>query len=223
MSTASSRRSGTCAAALADGLVEGRPITYRGSVTSTKLKVSGIDVFSAGDFSGGDGDARTSSCATPAAASTSASIVAGQSHRRRRPLRRYRRRQLVFRPAQEGRGCRGNARLSDLRSGLRLGRRRWRTLRRPLRRSRTMPRFCGCNGVSKGQVVSCIAQGAHSLDAVRAELQGIGKLRLLHRPRRESARADARRRCSRRGAEDDVQVHQLHAMTTCVARSWRRG
>ena len=40
--------------ALADGLVE-RPSGYRGSVTSTKLKVSGIDVFSAGDFSGGDG------------------------------------------------------------------------------------------------------------------------------------------------------------------------
>src|SRR3546814_2667283 len=39
---------------LADGLV-GRPTGYRGSVTSTKLKVSGIDVFSAGDFSGGDG------------------------------------------------------------------------------------------------------------------------------------------------------------------------
>jgi len=40
--------------ALADGLVEA-PTGYRGSVTSTKLKVAGLDVFSAGDFSGGDG------------------------------------------------------------------------------------------------------------------------------------------------------------------------
>jgi nitrite reductase (NADH) large subunit len=40
--------------ALADGLTTG-PTGYGGSVTSTKLKVSGIDVFSAGDFSGGDG------------------------------------------------------------------------------------------------------------------------------------------------------------------------
>ncbi|WP_174285392.1 nitrite reductase large subunit NirB [Sphingomonas bacterium] len=40
--------------ALADGLVD-RHTGYRGSVTSTKLKVSGIDVFSAGDFAGGDG------------------------------------------------------------------------------------------------------------------------------------------------------------------------
>src|SRR3546814_4147199 len=27
--------------------------------------------------------------------------------------------------------------------------------------------ICGCNGVTKGQGVSCIAKGAHSLDAVR--------------------------------------------------------
>ncbi|MGF7148480.1 nitrite reductase (NADH) large subunit [Sphingomonas zeicaulis] len=40
--------------ALADGCTTGCT-GYEGSVTSTKLKVSGIDVFSAGDFSGGDG------------------------------------------------------------------------------------------------------------------------------------------------------------------------
>src|SRR3546814_20268 len=39
---------------LADGLVA-KPSGYQGSVTSTKLKVSRIDVFSAGDFSGGEG------------------------------------------------------------------------------------------------------------------------------------------------------------------------
>src|SRR5688500_13423484 len=38
---------------LADHLVDA-PTGYTGSVTSTKLKVSGIDVFSAGDFIGGD-------------------------------------------------------------------------------------------------------------------------------------------------------------------------
>ncbi len=40
--------------ALADHACE-QPSGYEGSVTSTKLKVSGIDLFSAGDFSGGDG------------------------------------------------------------------------------------------------------------------------------------------------------------------------
>src|SRR3546814_4754851 len=39
---------------LADGLVA-KPSVYQGSATSTKVKVSGIDVFSAGDFSGGEG------------------------------------------------------------------------------------------------------------------------------------------------------------------------
>ncbi|WP_431202017.1 NAD(P)/FAD-dependent oxidoreductase [Bradyrhizobium betae] len=33
----------------------GRPVAYQGSVVSTNLKVSGVSVFSAGDFIGGDG------------------------------------------------------------------------------------------------------------------------------------------------------------------------
>jgi len=40
--------------ALADAATDA-PTGYHGSVTSTKLKVSGIDLFSAGDFSGGEG------------------------------------------------------------------------------------------------------------------------------------------------------------------------
>ncbi|QAY77508.1 NAD(P)/FAD-dependent oxidoreductase [Sphingosinicella sp. BN140058] len=40
--------------ALAEGLA-GRAAGYAGSVTSTKLKVSGIDLFSAGAFAGGEG------------------------------------------------------------------------------------------------------------------------------------------------------------------------
>ena len=40
---------------LADHLTSNDVVAYEGSVTSTKLKVTGVDVFSAGDFSGGDG------------------------------------------------------------------------------------------------------------------------------------------------------------------------
>jgi nitrite reductase (NADH) large subunit len=40
---------------LATALAEGEESAYTGSVTSTKLKVTGVDVFSAGDFSGGEG------------------------------------------------------------------------------------------------------------------------------------------------------------------------
>lgn len=40
---------------LADHLTGVDGVAYEGSVTSTKLKVTGVDVFSAGDFSGGEG------------------------------------------------------------------------------------------------------------------------------------------------------------------------
>ncbi|AWK84905.1 nitrite reductase large subunit NirB [Azospirillum thermophilum] len=40
---------------LAERLAGGTEAAYAGSVTSTKLKVTGVDVFSAGDFSGGEG------------------------------------------------------------------------------------------------------------------------------------------------------------------------
>ena len=39
----------------ANHLVHKSYLTYKGSVTSTKLKVTGVDLFSAGDFSGGEG------------------------------------------------------------------------------------------------------------------------------------------------------------------------
>lgn len=40
---------------LAEHLIGADGVAYEGSVTSTKLKVTGVDVFSAGDFSGGEG------------------------------------------------------------------------------------------------------------------------------------------------------------------------
>ena len=43
---------------------------YQGSVTSTKLKVTGIDLFSAGDFTGGEGTEDDPAIPTPSAAST---------------------------------------------------------------------------------------------------------------------------------------------------------
>ena len=45
-----SRRSGRCAEVCADHLADEGFATYDGSVPSTRLKVSGVDVFSAGDF-----------------------------------------------------------------------------------------------------------------------------------------------------------------------------
>jgi nitrite reductase (NADH) large subunit len=70
--------------------------------------------------------------------------------------------------------------------------------------------ICGCNGVSKGKVWRCIAGGAQPRCGA-LHLQGFGKLRQLHRLGRKPAAIDAGRRIrGERGAKTDVQMHQLH-------------
>ncbi len=149
---------------LADGLVD-KPTGYRGSVTSTKLKVSGIDVFSAGDFSGGAG------CEDIVLRDASrgvykrvvlkddrvvGAVLYGDTAdgnwyfdllKRQEDVSRLRD-VLIFGQAFASGGGQADpkaavAALSDC------------------------AEICGCNGVTKGAVVSSIAKGAHSLDAVR--------------------------------------------------------
>ncbi|GLK43457.1 MULTISPECIES: nitrite reductase large subunit NirB [Novosphingobium] len=150
---------------LADGLTD-RHTGYRGSVTSTKLKVAGLDVFSAGDFSGGEGCEDI--VLRDAARGVYKRVVVkedkvvgavlygdtadggwyfdllkkGEDVSEVRDL-------LIFGQAfASGGGAldpkAAVAALSD------------------------DAEICGCNGVSKGQVVGCIEAGACSLDAVRA-------------------------------------------------------
>jgi nitrite reductase (NADH) large subunit len=150
---------------LADGLTD-QHSGYKGSVTSTKLKVAGLDVFSAGDFSGGEG------CEDIVLRDASRGVYKrvvvkddkvigavlygdtadggwyfdllkrGEDVAEMRDL-------LIFGQAfASGGGAMDPkaavAALSD------------------------DAEICGCNGVSKGQVVACIDKGACSLDAVRA-------------------------------------------------------
>ncbi|AJP73378.1 nitrite reductase large subunit NirB [Sphingomonas hengshuiensis] len=151
--------------ALADGLVE-QHSGYRGSVTSTKLKVAGLDVFSAGDFSGGDG--AEDIVLRDAARGIYKRVVVKNDRivgavlygdtadggwyfdllKRQEDIANLRD-VLIFGQAFASGGGQADpkaavAALSDT------------------------AEICGCNGVSKGQVVSCIAKGARSLDAVRA-------------------------------------------------------
>ncbi|UZK66686.1 nitrite reductase large subunit NirB [Sphingomonas sp. M1-B02] len=151
--------------ALADGLVE-KPSGYRGSVTSTKLKVAGLDVFSAGDFSGGDG--AEDIVLRDAARGVYKRVVVKDDRivgavlygdtadggwyfdllKRQADIAELRD-VLIFGQAFASGGGQADpksavAALSDT------------------------AEICGCNGVSKGMVVSCIAKGAKSLDAVRA-------------------------------------------------------
>ncbi|SNS76131.1 assimilatory nitrite reductase (NAD(P)H) large subunit precursor [Sphingomonas laterariae] len=151
--------------ALADGLTTG-PSGYEGSVTSTKLKVAGLDVFSAGDFSGGDG---------------AEDIVlrdAARGHYRRVVVKEDR----VVGAVLYGDTADGNwyfdlmkkgEDISSIRDNLIFGQAfaSGGGLADPKAAVAALSddaEICGCNGVSKGQVVACIDGGAATLDAVRA-------------------------------------------------------
>ncbi|WGM48028.1 Nitrite reductase [NAD(P)H] [Brevundimonas sp. NIBR10] len=150
--------------ALADGLTE-RHTGYRGSVTSTKLKVSGIDVFSAGDFSGGQG---------------AQDIVLRDASRGvyKRVIVRDDRIVGAVLYGDTGDGgwyfdlMKRGEDISTVRDMLIFGQ------AFALGGGQTDPKaavaalsdnaeICGCNGVSKGKVVACIGGGAVTLDAVR--------------------------------------------------------
>ncbi|HZU64161.1 MAG TPA: nitrite reductase large subunit NirB [Novosphingobium sp.] len=153
--------------ALADQAT-GQPTGYTGSVTSTKLKVSGIDLFSAGDFSGGDG---------------AEDIVM------RDAARGLYKRVVVKEGRLVGAVLYGDTAdgswyfdllkkaedISDIREALIFGQafaQGGGALADPNAAVAALAddaEICGCNGVSKGTVVACITGGAHSLDAVRGQ------------------------------------------------------
>jgi len=151
--------------ALADGLVA-EPSGYRGSVTSTKLKVSGIDVFSAGDFSGGDG--AEDIVMRDAARGVYKRVVVKDDR--------------IVGAVLYGDTADGNwyfdllkkqEDISDLRDLLIFGQAFAQgggqaDPKAAVAALSDDAEICGCNGVSKGQVVASIGAGACSLDAVRA-------------------------------------------------------
>ncbi len=151
--------------ALADGLTDSHS-GYRGSVTSTKLKVAGLDVFSAGDFSGGAGAEdivlRDASRGIYKRVVVKDDRIVGavlygdttdggwyfdllKRGEDIAPIRDM----LIFGQSFASGGATADpkaavAALSD------------------------DAEICGCNGVTKGKVVACIGAGNATLDAVRA-------------------------------------------------------
>ncbi|MCW3847401.1 nitrite reductase large subunit NirB [Sphingomonas sp. LB-2] len=151
--------------ALADGLVE-KPTGYKGSVTSTKLKVSGIDVFSAGDFSAVEG---------------AEDIVLRDASRGvyKRVVVKDDRIVGAVLYGDTGDGgwyfdlLKRQEDVSELRDLLIFGQAfaQGGGVSDPKAAVAALSddaEICGCNGVSKGQVLACIDKGACSLDAVRA-------------------------------------------------------
>ena len=184
---------------------------YQGSVTSTKLKVTGIDVFSAGDFSGSDGT-EDIVLHDPGAGIYKRLVLkddklVGAVLCIATPGRRWY--FQLLKDAQDIHDIRdnlvfGNSHLGDVGhkgNSLAAG----------------MPdsaEVCGCNGVCKGSIVKAI-KGAGPLHARRREEahQGVELLRLLHRPGRADPRLDHRRRlpAGRLHPQAGVRLHRpLH-------------
>ena len=150
--------------ALADHAT-GTPSGYEGSVTSTKLKVSGIDLFSAGDFSGGE------DCEDVVMRDASRGVY------KRLVLKD----DAIIGAVLYGDTADGNwyfdlmrkgENISDVREALIFGQAfaSGGALADPNSAVAALSddaEICGCNGVSKGAVVKCILGGAASLDAVR--------------------------------------------------------
>ncbi len=151
---------------LADGLVT-TPNGYAGSVTSTKLKVSGIDVFSAGDFSGGEG------CEDIVMRDASRGVYKRVIVKDDRVVGA-----VLYGDTGDGNWyfdlLKKQEDVSEIRDALIFGQAfasGGSGAGNPNAAVAAMAddaEICGCNGVSKGKVCSAIIGGAVTLDAVRA-------------------------------------------------------
>ncbi|MCW4461482.1 nitrite reductase large subunit NirB [Sphingomonas sp. BT-65] len=150
--------------ALADHMTES-PTGYRGSVTSTKLKVAGLDVFSAGDFSGGEG------CEDIVLRDAARGVYKRVVVKDDRIIGA-----VLYGDTTDGSWyfdlLKKQEDVSDVRDYLIFGQAfasggGQADPKAAVAALSDDAEICGCNGVSKGQVVACIGKGAHSLDAVR--------------------------------------------------------
>lgn len=151
---------------LADGLVAERN-GYTGSVTSTKLKVSGIDVFSAGDFSGGEG------CEDIVMRDATRGVYKRVIVKEDRVIGA-----VLYGDTNDGNWyfdlLKKQKNIAEIRDALIFGQAfasGGGASLNPLDAVAALSddaEICGCNGVSKGQVMACISGGAGSLDAVRS-------------------------------------------------------
>lgn len=151
---------------LADHVTD-QPSGYQGSVTSTKLKVSGIDLFSAGDFSGGE------DCEDIVMRDAARGVYKRVVLKDDRIIGA-----VLYGDTADGNWyfdlLRNEQNVSDIREALIFGQAfaSGGALADPNFAVAALSddaEICGCNGVSKGKVVQCISGGAHSVDAVRSQ------------------------------------------------------
>ncbi len=150
---------------LADGLTD-RHTGYKGSATSTKLKVAGLDVFSAGDFSGGEG------CEDIVLRDASRGVYKRVVVKDDRVIGA-----VLYGDTADGGWYfdllkRGED-IADIRDLLIFGQSfasggGQSDPKAAVAALSDDAEICGCNGVSKGQVIASIQAGSCSLDTVRA-------------------------------------------------------
>ncbi|MGH6782257.1 MAG: nitrite reductase large subunit NirB, partial [Sphingomonadaceae bacterium] len=151
--------------ALADAVTEA-PSGYQGSVTSTKLKVAGLDVFSAGDFSGSDGAEdivlRDASRGVYKRVIVKDDRIVGA---------------VLYGDTADGNWyfdlLKKGEDIADIRDALIFGQAFAQgggaaDPKQAVAALSDDAEICGCNGVSKGKVVAAIEGGACTLDAVRS-------------------------------------------------------
>lgn len=151
--------------ALADHITDA-PTGYEGSVTSTKLKVSGIDLFSAGDFSGGD------DCEDIVLRDAARGVYKRIVLRGDRIIGA-----VLYGDTADGNYyfdlMRKEEGVADIREGLIFGQ-AFAMGGATLDPSAAVAalsddaEICGCNGVSKGKIVQTILAGATTIDAIRS-------------------------------------------------------
>ncbi len=151
--------------ALADGLTTGAS-GYKGSVTSTKLKVSGIDVFSAGDFTGGDG------CEDIVLRDASRGVYKRVIVKAGRILGA-----VLYGDTADGNWyfdlLKKGEDITDIRDALIFGQAfaaggGQADPSAAVAALSADAEICGCNGVCKGTIVTAIEGGANTLDSVRS-------------------------------------------------------
>ncbi|MGB3796001.1 MAG: nitrite reductase large subunit NirB [Alteraurantiacibacter sp.] len=151
---------------LADYVTD-QPSGYGGSVTSTKLKVSGIDLFSAGDFSGGE------DCEDIVMRDAARGVYKRVILKDDRIIGA-----VLYGDTADGNWyfdlLRKEEDVSDIREALIFGQAfasggAFADPSAAVAALSDDAEICGCNGVSKGKVVQCINGGANSVDAVRSK------------------------------------------------------
>ncbi len=156
---------------LADYLTEA-PSGYEGSVTSTKLKVSGIDLFSAGDFSGGEG------CEDIVMRDAARGVYKRVVLKDDRIIGA-----VLYGDTADGNWyfdlLRKQEDVSAIREGLIFGQAfaSGGACADPSAAVAALSddaEICGCNGVSKGTIVRAIEGGAGTIDALRAGCKASG-------------------------------------------------